>query len=75
MSYHGNEEDGEIPSHSSSSYDSRPRSSPDHGNAWMPGADGDTPDAAPESLDHFKRGYRERVEMRERGLSGLKDKQ
>ena len=42
----------------------------------MPGASSDDApqDAAPESLDHFKRGYRERVEMRERGLSGLRDK-
>ena len=39
----------------------------------QPGGD-NAPDLAPRPLDHFKRGYAERSETRERGLSGLRDR-
>eukprot|EP00934_Nitzschia_sp_Nitz4_P007903 Nitzschia sp. Nitz4//scaffold9_size221794//31510//35086//NITZ4_001323-RA/size221794-augustus-gene-0.121-mRNA-1//1//CDS//3329560932//7893//frame0 len=43
------------------------RSNPDHGKHFVPGAEF-APDNAPQPLDHFKRGYRERTIQRERDM-------
>jgi len=39
----------------------------DHGENFVPGSE-DAPNLAPQPLDHFKRGYRERTNQRERDL-------
>ena len=43
---------------------------PDRGQTFMP-ATSHAPDNAPQPLDHFKRGYNERAELREREITGL----
>jgi len=43
----------------------QPSSVPDHGRAYVPGAG---QNMAPQSLDHFKRGYKERAAMRDRAF-------
>ncbi|KAL7463575.1 hypothetical protein ACHAXS_003971 [Conticribra weissflogii] len=43
---------------------------PDHGNTFMPVVP-HGPDHAPQPLDHFKRGYAERAEYRERELAQI----
>mmetsp|Transcript_11550 Transcript_11550/g.25018 ORF Transcript_11550/g.25018 Transcript_11550/m.25018 type:complete len:814 (+) Transcript_11550:136-2577(+) len=43
---------------------------PDRGQTFMPPTAGD-PDNAPQPLDHFKRGYNERAELRDRETTGL----
>mmetsp|Transcript_26325 Transcript_26325/g.72362 ORF Transcript_26325/g.72362 Transcript_26325/m.72362 type:complete len:1102 (-) Transcript_26325:190-3495(-) len=42
----------------------------DHGENFVPGSE-DAPNLAPQPLDHFKRGYRERANQRERDLANL----
>ena len=45
---------------------------PDSGQTFLPVSEAaDVPDNAPRPLDHFKRGYNERTEMRERESTGL----
>eukprot|EP00534_Pseudo-nitzschia_fraudulenta_P011413 CAMPEP_0201199178 /NCGR_PEP_ID=MMETSP0851-20130426/158358_1 /ASSEMBLY_ACC=CAM_ASM_000631 /TAXON_ID=183588 /ORGANISM="Pseudo-nitzschia fraudulenta, Strain WWA7" /LENGTH=144 /DNA_ID=CAMNT_0047486543 /DNA_START=133 /DNA_END=563 /DNA_ORIENTATION=- len=39
----------------------------DHGENFVPGSE-DAPNLAPQPLDHFKRGYQERTNQRERDL-------
>lgn len=46
---------------------------PDHGQSFIPGAGDET--HAPKSLDHFKRGYQERADTRERECYGKFSKQ
>lgn len=41
------------------------RTVPDHGRHFVPGGES-APNRAPQPLDHFKRGYRERADQRER---------
>lgn len=43
---------------------------PDRGQTFMPSTS-DIPDNAPQPLDHFKRGYNERAELRERETTGF----
>ncbi|KAL7538497.1 hypothetical protein ACHAXR_009464, partial [Thalassiosira sp. AJA248-18] len=43
---------------------------PDRGQTFMPTTT-NAPDNAPQPLDHFKRGYNERAELRERETTGL----
>mmetsp|Transcript_5102 Transcript_5102/g.14675 ORF Transcript_5102/g.14675 Transcript_5102/m.14675 type:complete len:1035 (-) Transcript_5102:490-3594(-) len=44
---------------------------PDHGENFVPGSEMAPSDMAPEPLDHFKRGYRERAELRDREMGHL----
>jgi hypothetical protein len=48
------------------------KSGPDHGVAHVPGAG--PMDMAPKSLDHFKRGYKERAEMRDKQFCDSRNK-
>lgn len=41
----------------------RRRDTPNHGEYFVPGGEG-APDTAPQSFDHFKRGYQERAHLR-----------
>ena len=41
------------------------KTAPDHGHHFVPGGE-TAPNRAPQPLDHFKRGYRERADQRER---------
>ena len=50
------------------SYAGRGRQAPDHGENFVPGSES-APNLAPRPLDHFKRGYSERADMRERETS------
>ena len=40
---------------------------PDHGENFVPGSES-APDMAPQPLDHFKRGYKERADLRDREM-------
>jgi len=44
---------------------------PDHGDLFIPGAESAPQGLAPQPLDHFKRGYKERAELREREMGHL----
>jgi hypothetical protein len=47
---------------------------PDFGETYLPaaiGAGAPPPDQAPQALDHFKRGYNERAQTREREMTGF----
>eukprot|EP00957_Ditylum_brightwellii_P187828 14301524-Ditylum_brightwellii.AAC.1 len=44
---------------------------PDHGENYVPGSEAAPDNLAPQPLDHFKRGYKERAELREREMSHL----
>lgn len=47
---------------------------PDHGETYLPesaGLNAPPPDQAPQALDHFKRGYNERAQNREREMTGF----
>ena len=44
---------------------------PDHGEHFLPGAEKAPANQAPEALDHFKRGYHERANLRERETEEL----
>lgn len=48
------------------------RFNPDHGENFVPGSES-APNMAPQSLDHFKRGYRERANQRDRDLEQLEN--
>ena len=47
------------------------REAPDHGEHFVPGAEQAPSNQAPEALDHFKRGYHERANLREREMGEL----
>ncbi|CAJ1933788.1 unnamed protein product [Cylindrotheca closterium] len=47
------------------------RNVPDHGENFVPGAESAPTNTAPQILDHFKRGYRERAHLRDRDTSSL----
>jgi pentatricopeptide repeat protein len=44
---------------------------PDHGENFVPGSEAAPTGAAPQALDHFKRGYKERAYLRERETQEL----
>ena len=44
---------------------------PDHGENFVPGSESAPDNLAPQPLDHFKRGYRERAELRDREMGHL----
>lgn len=44
---------------------------PDHGENFVPGAEAAPDNQAPQPLDHFKRGYKERADLRDRELNPL----
>jgi pentatricopeptide repeat protein len=44
---------------------------PDHGENFVPGSESAPDDQAPQPLDHFKRGYKERAELRDREMGHL----
>lgn len=44
---------------------------PDHGENFVPGSETAPENLAPRPLDHFKRGYKERAELRDREMSHL----
>jgi len=44
---------------------------PDHGKNYVPGSEIAPENLAPQPLDHFKRGYKERAELRDREMSHL----
>jgi pentatricopeptide repeat protein len=44
---------------------------PDHGENFVPGAEAAPDNQAPQPLDHFKRGYKERADLREREANPL----
>lgn len=46
------------------------KSAPDHGENFVPGSES-APNLAPQPLDHFKRGYRERAHLRDRETTML----
>jgi pentatricopeptide repeat protein len=47
------------------------RNKPDHGENFVPGAERAPANQAPEALDHFKRGYHERANLRDRETGEL----
>jgi len=46
-------------------------SKPDHGDLFIPGGESAPQGLAPQPLDHFKRGYKERAELRDREMGHL----
>ena len=44
---------------------------PDHGDLFIPGSETAPQGLAPQPLDHFKRGYKERAELRDREMEHL----
>jgi pentatricopeptide repeat protein len=44
---------------------------PDHGKNFLPGAEAAPDNQAPQPLDHFKRGYKERADLRDREFNLL----
>jgi len=44
---------------------------PDHGENFVPGAEAAPENLAPQPLDHFKRGYKERADLRDREANPL----
>ena len=57
--------------HQDRSNDRRQPLKPDHGENFVPGAEEAPEDLAPQSLDHFKRGYKERADLRDREANPL----
>lgn len=48
-----------------------PPNKPDHGEHFVPGAEQAPTNQAPEALDHFKRGYHERANLRDREMGEI----
>jgi pentatricopeptide repeat protein len=51
----------------------RRKNVPDHGENFVPGSESAPSNRNPQSLDHFKRGYRERAHLRDRDTSTLNE--
>jgi pentatricopeptide repeat protein len=51
----------------------RRKNTPDHGENFVPGSESAPSNRNPQSLDHFKRGYRERAHLRDRDTSTLNE--
>lgn len=68
ISRHSGQQDGPAPTNNNNNRNAK---KPDHGENFVPGSESAPDNLAPQPLDHFKRGYRERAELRDREMGQL----